>query len=51
MIAVTSDLCIPVNVLASSSPLGGGAFSFAIQGGSSQAAPSSWADAPIVCGY
>jgi hypothetical protein len=51
MIAVTTDSCVPVTVLAPSSPLGGGAFSFAIQGGSPQAAPSSWADAPIVCGY
>ena len=51
MIAVTTDSCVPVTVLAPSSPLGGGAFSFAIQGGSPQAAPSSWADAPILCGY
>ena len=51
MIAVTTDSCVPVTVLAPSSPLGGGAFSFAIQGGSPQAAPSSWAVAPILCGY
>ncbi len=49
-LSVTDAGCAPVTVLGSDTPLGGGSFVFAVQGGGADDAPEAWADAPAACG-
>jgi len=50
MLSVTADAaCAPVTMLGPDTPLGGGAFSFAVQAGSADSAPAGWAEAPAAC--
>lgn len=51
LLSVTDAGCAPVTVLGPDTPIGGGAFSLAVQGGSADAAPAAWADAPAACGF
>ena len=51
MMSVTDVGCAPVTLLGPTSPLGGGAFSFSVQGGGADNAPAAWAEAPAACGF
>ena len=51
MLSVTDVGCAPVMVLGSDTPLGGGSFAFAVQGGGADSAPAAWADAPAACSF
>ena len=50
MMSVTDAGCAPVTILGPDTPIGGGAFSFAVQGGGADNAPAAWAEAPAACG-
>ena len=51
LMSVTDAGCAPVTALGPDTPLGGGAFSFAIQGGGPEPAPASWAVPPAACAF
>jgi len=51
LISVTNAGCAPVTVLGPGTPLGGGAYNFAVQGGGPEPAPTAWAEAPASCGF
>jgi len=51
MMSVTDVGCAPVTLLGPTSPLGGGAFSFSVQGGGADNAPAAWAEAPAACSF
>jgi hypothetical protein len=51
LMSVTNAGCAPTTVLGPGTPLGGGAYSFAVQGGGPEPAPAAWAEAPAACGF
>ena len=51
LMSVTNGGCAPITVLGPDTPLGGGAYNFAVQGGGPEPAPAAWAEAPAACGF
>jgi hypothetical protein len=51
LFSVSDAGCAPISLLAPNTPFGTGAFSLDVQGGTPDAAPAAWAEAPAACGY